>query len=235
MQVKQDNFFQSDPRISARDKLIQTAMHFFGERGISVPMTEISAAAGNRNKSAVTYHFENKPGLVNAVYNEIMRFLEPRFDSLLRELEMQRGKALTLYEIVLALNAPFFALYASEPNGSAALKTLARLGHDSPPGDESMYRRFLSEIFSRFANLIVKTACRKPMGQLKFHLAHYLVATVNGLAITDRWHEANFRSDPELMFELLLSYSDYVSGGIGASEFERPPFDADRWRLAIKP
>jgi AcrR family transcriptional regulator len=220
---------------SARDKLIQAAMRFFGERGISVPMIEISAAAGNRNKSAVTYHFDGKSGLIDAVYNEISGYLEPRFDVLLRELERKKKRDLSTYEIVLSLNAPFFALYASEPNGRDALKTLARLGFDSPPGEESMYRRFLATSFNRFAELIRKTSPQKTIGQLRFHLTHYLVATINGLALTDRWKEVDFRSDSELMFELLLSYTDYVAGGIGQSEFERPPFDAARIREAIKP
>jgi AcrR family transcriptional regulator len=223
------------PRSAARDKLIQTAMQFFGERGIAVPMVEISAAAGNRNKSAIAYHFEGRSGLINAIYDEIQSFLEPRFAELLLELEAKNAKRLSLYEIVLALNAPFFALYSSEPFGNATMKTLARLGHDSPPGEESMYRRFLADTFNRFAQLIVKTAPHKPMGQLKFHLAHYIMATVNGLALTDRWREVSFRSDPDLMFELFLSYTDYVAGGIGRSEFDRPRLDAGRWRKAIKP
>jgi AcrR family transcriptional regulator len=233
--AKPGSQIQFAPRTSARDKLIHAAMRAFGERGASVPMVEISTAAGNRNKSAVTYHFEGRSGLIDAVYNEISSFLEPRFDALLRQLEAKPAAELSLYEIVLALNSPFFALYASEPNGVAALKSLARLGNDSPPGDESMYRLFLSATFGRFAALIIKTTPRKPMGQLRFHLAHYLLATVNGLAAVERWREVEFRSEPELMFELLLSYADYVSGGVASTEFERPPFDADSWRQAIKP
>lgn len=210
-------------------------MRFFGERGISVPMVEISAAVGNRNKSSVAYHFEDKGGLIDAVYNEISGYLEPRFDDLLKALEAKRDGELSLYEIVLALNASFFALYASEPNGNDALKALARLGHDSPAGDQSIYRRFHAATFNRIATLISKTAPLKPIGQLRFHLTHYLPATVNGLAAVERWKEVDFPSEPELMFELLLSYTDYVSGGMGRSESERPSFDADHWRKAIQP
>ena len=220
-------------RDTARERLIISAMRFFGERGVSVPMIEISAAAGHKNKSAITYHFDGKSGLIDAIYGEIQRFLEPRYVPLLKELESKKAQALTMYEIGLALNAPFFALYMSEPDGVAALKALARLGQDSPPGDESMYSLFLVKTFNRFEKLIAKIAPRKPLGAIKYHLAHYLRATVGGLAATDRWREADFRSDPELMFELMLSYTDYVTGGLGSSEANRPPIDADRWRLAI--
>jgi AcrR family transcriptional regulator len=198
-------------------------------------MVEISAAAGHRNKSAVAYHFDGRDGLIEAVYGEIQSFLEPRYAALLDELEARPTSRLSIYEIGLALNAPLFALYASEPDGNATLKTLARLGHDSPPGEHSMYRRFLSETFNRFALLISEAAPRKPLGQINFHLAHYRQATINGLALTDRWQELNFRSDPDLQFELLLSYADYVAGGISGSESGRPRYDAERWRRASRP
>jgi AcrR family transcriptional regulator len=235
MPVRENLGLSPAARNPARDRLIQSAIRFFGERGISVPMVEISAAAGHRNKSAITYHFDGKEGLIDAIYAEIQTFLEPRFELLLMALERKQTKGLTLYEIGLSLNAPFFALYSSEPGGNSALKALARLGHDSPPGEESMYRRFLTETFSRFAALIIKTTPLKPRGQLNFHLMHYLMATVNGLALIDHWQEADFRSDPELMFELLLSYTDYITGGLGAFEANRPTIDADHWRAAIRP
>ncbi len=229
----EEAFFQTVPRVTARDKLISTAMRFFGERGTSVPMVEIAVAAGNRNKSAVAYHFENKEGLIEAVYAEILNYLEPRFNVLLDDLEASPNPP-RLYEIVLALSAPFFALYASHPNGDAALKALARIGHDSPPGKGSMYTGFLADVFFRFEELISKAVPKKSLGQLKFHLAHYLMATVNGLSVTDRWQEMDFRADPDSMFELLLSYTDYVAGGISGSEFTRPKIDIRYWRTAIQ-
>lgn len=231
----EDVNFQAIQRVTPRDRLIQTAMRFFGDRGISVPMVEIAAAAGNRNKSAVAYHFDGKAGLIDAVYDEILSYLEPRFDLLLNGLETASSKAPRLYDIALSLNAPFFSLYASQPNGDAALKALARLGHDSAPGQGRMYTAFLTETFNRFEALICKAAPDKSVGQIKFHLAHYLMATVNGLAVTDRWQEINFRTDPDLMFELLLSYTDYVAGGITGSEAKRPKIDIGYWRKAIQP
>jgi AcrR family transcriptional regulator len=218
-----------------RDKLIQAALHFFAERGTTVPMVEISAAAGNRNKSAIAYHFDGRVGLIEAIFTEINGFLKPRYHALLLELEAKSATDLSLYEVVLALNAPFFALYASQPNGEASLKTLTRLGLDSIAEEQGMYRRFMTEIFSRFANLIIKIRPQKTLGEAKLHLAHFMQATVNGLALTDGWDDADFRSNPELMFELLLSYADYVSGGMGCSALERPQIDLNRWRKEIEP
>lgn len=234
MQPLKETPFQPIVRHSARDKLIQVAMRFFGERGTSVAMVEIATAAGNRNKSAVAYHFDGKAGLIDAVYGEIRSYLEPRFESLLAELEARPAKKRSLYEVVLALNAPFFSLYGSEPDGNAALKALSRLGTDSHPGTGTLYSGFLVGVFNRFEALITSIAPSKPLGQLKFHLAHYLVATVNGLALTERWQNADFRSNPELLFELMLSYADYVAGGMGGSEATRPPIDEAYWKAALQ-
>lgn len=197
-----------------------------------MPMVEISAAAGHRNKSAVAYHFDGREGLIEAVYAEFQKFLEPRYAALLDELEARPRAKLSIYEIALALNSPLFALYASEPDGDAALKTLARFCHDGP---HSMYRRFLSETFSRFAVLIGRAVPHKALGQINLHLAHFRQASINGLAMIDRWQELNFQADPELMFELMLSYTDYVAGGIAGSEVKRPRLDIEHWRRVSRP
>lgn len=209
-------------------------MRFFGERGTSVSMVEIASAAGNRNKSAVAYHFEGKAGLIDAMYSTLRSYLEPRFEVLLAELEARPSAQLSLYEIALALNAPFFALYGSEPDGDAAVKALFRLNTDSPPGTGTLYSGFLVGVFNRFEALITSIAPDKPLGQLKFHLAHYLLATINGLALTERWRNADFRANPDLMFELMLSYTDYVAGGLGGSEGTRPRIDQTYWKAMIK-
>ncbi|QEU96010.1 TetR family transcriptional regulator [Streptomyces kanamyceticus] len=54
---------------ATRIRLIETAERLFAERGVhAVSLREIAAAAGQRNTSAVAYHFGDKRGLVTAVY-----------------------------------------------------------------------------------------------------------------------------------------------------------------------
>ncbi|HDR9017784.1 MULTISPECIES: TetR/AcrR family transcriptional regulator [Burkholderia] len=221
-----------EDRQDAKGRLIQAAMHFFAERGIAgVAMHEISAAAGNRNKSAITYHFDGRDGLIQAIQNEFAAFLKPRFDRELGRLERTRKDRLSLYEVGLAINAPFFALYASS-GGDIALKTMARLNHERELGS-GLYHDTLIASFNRVEDLILAKIPGKSRGQLKFHLAHYLIATVNGLALTDRWTGENFREDPDLLLELMLSYNDYVVGGLASTETQRPVIDYAYWRDAI--
>ncbi|NDZ18922.1 hypothetical protein C7T35_21595 [Variovorax sp. WS11] len=214
---------------SPRDRLIQAAMRFFAERGTSVPMTEIAMAAQNRNKSAINYHFDGKEGLIEAVHGEILGFIKASYERLLDELEAGESHG-TVYEVGLAITAPFFALYVSGPDGPTAVKALARLAFDSPTRGRGFYQTVLSAEFKRFSALLVALRPDKEEGQLRFHLSHCFMATVTGLAILDRWEEVSVPPDPDLLFELMLSYADYVSGGLGSTEKGRPGFDTKRWR-----
>lgn len=53
----------------ARTQLIDVAERLFAERGVNaVSLREIASAAGQRNTSAVAYHFGSKEQLVTAIY-----------------------------------------------------------------------------------------------------------------------------------------------------------------------
>lgn len=57
------------PAADTRTRLIEVAERLFAERGVNaVSLREIAAAAGQRNTSAVAYHFGTKEKLVTAVY-----------------------------------------------------------------------------------------------------------------------------------------------------------------------
>jgi AcrR family transcriptional regulator len=50
-----------------RLRLLAAAERLFATRGLAVPNREIVAAAGQHNQSAITYHFESRAGLIDAV------------------------------------------------------------------------------------------------------------------------------------------------------------------------
>jgi AcrR family transcriptional regulator len=65
--------------IRTRDRLIDTAERLWGERGIAaVSLREIRLAAGQRNNSALQFHFGGRDGLVRAVAERHL----PRIDAL---------------------------------------------------------------------------------------------------------------------------------------------------------
>src|SRR3954447_18748299 len=52
---------------STRDKLLRAALHLFACQGLDVPLREINELAGQRNASALHYHFGGRPELVQAI------------------------------------------------------------------------------------------------------------------------------------------------------------------------
>jgi AcrR family transcriptional regulator len=64
--------------VAARDQLLAAAERLIAERGIDVPVRDIALAAGQRNNSAVNYHFGSRDGLIDAVIERRMVALEAR-------------------------------------------------------------------------------------------------------------------------------------------------------------
>src|SRR5439155_11989599 len=63
---------RSDERVTrdataTREKLLRAAEHLFARRGLDVPIREIHAFAGQRNASAIQYHFGGKQELLDAL------------------------------------------------------------------------------------------------------------------------------------------------------------------------
>jgi AcrR family transcriptional regulator len=50
-----------------REKLLRAAEHLFARQGLDVPIREIHALAGQKNASAIQYHFGSKEELVQAI------------------------------------------------------------------------------------------------------------------------------------------------------------------------
>ncbi len=51
----------------ARSDILDAAERLIAERGIQVPLRDIAVAAGQRNNSAVNYHFRNRQDLIDAI------------------------------------------------------------------------------------------------------------------------------------------------------------------------
>nr|BFE30880.1 hypothetical protein GCM10010200_031310 [Actinomadura rugatobispora] len=89
----------------ANEKILGAAERLFAERGFEVSLREIAVAAGQRNHSAVQYHFGDKAGLVNALYESRMAPLNRRRRELIAEIRAT-GRARDLPALVRAYLAP---------------------------------------------------------------------------------------------------------------------------------
>lgn len=91
--------------MQAKEKILIAAERLFAERGFGVSLREIAVAAGQRNHSAVQYHFGDKTGLVDALYAYRMTPLDHRRRALVEDIHA-RNLAQDLPALVEGIVAP---------------------------------------------------------------------------------------------------------------------------------
>jgi AcrR family transcriptional regulator len=111
---------------STRERLIDAAERLFAEHGFDgVTLKQITAEAGQRNASALQYHFGSKLDLVRAIVARRMPLLNERRNRLLDEVERQ-GRGGDLRALVDALIRPLAELLGRGEAGRDWVRFLAQ-------------------------------------------------------------------------------------------------------------
>jgi AcrR family transcriptional regulator len=106
-----------------RARLIREAARLFARRGVyQTPLREVNLAAGQRNVSAVNYHFGDREGLLQAILLEHGEALDAERGALLAEL----GEGASTRDLVGVLLAPLAGRLAT-PEGRDYLRILPQL------------------------------------------------------------------------------------------------------------
>ncbi len=93
---------------SRREALKQKAAELFAQKGIdAVSLNEINKAAGQRNTSALHYHFGSKEGLIEAIVYERYEHINQQINKLLDEFEASPKQAQTLRALLKVSIKPF--------------------------------------------------------------------------------------------------------------------------------
>ena len=109
-----------------REKLIAAAEQLFAEHSIDgVSLRQINSAAGQRNSTALQYHFGSRSGLIRAVLEKHREPIETRRHQLLDECEALPQPDLRL--LAGALVRPVAAELADRDGGRAYLRIMAQL------------------------------------------------------------------------------------------------------------
>jgi AcrR family transcriptional regulator len=77
--------------VTGRGQLVLAAERLVAERGVEVPLRDIAVAAGQRNNSAVHYHFGSREGLFEAVLGERLAPVNAAMLARLADLEATGG------------------------------------------------------------------------------------------------------------------------------------------------
>lgn len=112
--------------LATRRRIIDAAEQLFAEKGVeATSLLEIAKAAGQKNRGALQYHFENKEGLLDAVLDKHNETIAARRLEMLEALEQQGEYTLT--ELVEALVIPMAAQLDSVDGGQAFLRIHSQL------------------------------------------------------------------------------------------------------------
>lgn len=143
------------PRSSepARRQLVSAAERLLATQGLEgVALSEITAAAGQRNKSAIQYHFGSRDGLVRAVIDKHRPGVEEARNRLLDEIETESGPP-TLIEVVQALVLPLAAKLEDPDGGPEYLMVRAGLmAHPELSGADTDGQRGLQRVADHVAS-----------------------------------------------------------------------------------
>ena len=152
----------------SKDALLDAAERLIAERGFEVPLRDIAQAAGQRNNSAVNYHFRSRQDLLDAVVARRLLPMELERERMLSELaDDDASDVLALMRILvlplLRLESTHYARFLqvvgprlrTEPHDSAETawpRVLDALSHAVPVADRrGRHRRVAAVATAMFA------------------------------------------------------------------------------------
>jgi AcrR family transcriptional regulator len=141
---------------TTRDKLLRAALHLFARQGLDVPLRDINELAGQRNASALHYHFGGRPELVQAIIDryrlsdeehaaieaelrsgphDIRRVVEELVDRSCAWLTTPDGRDYirVVFQFVIRLPLRQHLLEGTDPPSLASVRAQAELIHEALP------------------------------------------------------------------------------------------------------
>lgn len=223
---------RADHKADTREKLILVAIKMFAEQGFSgVSMRNINSEAGTRNSSAVHYHFGSKMGIIEAVMEKLNEQLRPIFDQVADGLDERANEGkLTVEDIAMAIQLPFWVLYCTPEYGQSAVKLSARLMLEADNDLKVLYNRYLQEPVERIMNAMIRLQPNKNPHHLRFQLMHCFMATISGIAsleLMDNTPVGDIRF--EQYAEMMMVYVFHLAHGLGCEKPQFETFDLSFW------
>jgi AcrR family transcriptional regulator len=109
-----------------RESLIDAGLRLFADQGINAPLSAVIAAAGQKNASALHYHFGGREGLLDAIVEVTNARIERERRDMLDELTGRDD--VTVRDLVRTMIEPWAALL-DEQRGRWFLAVLSQFDH----------------------------------------------------------------------------------------------------------
>lgn len=133
---------------STRDKILDTAEQMMARHGIdAVSLNEIVKQSGQRNASALQYHFGNKAGLVQAVFDRHT----PAIEACRKELLAQMRGEKDFFGLVRAVVLPLIEVLNNSDGGRNYIRFLSRISQPNLQPDsfeDSRHNHAMIEIMA---------------------------------------------------------------------------------------
>lgn len=176
-------------RGDTRTRLIHAAEKLFGERGIhGVTLKEINEAAGQRNESALHYHFGSKQALIEAIMRHRVKDIDLRREELLEEL-VREGRETDLRALLRATFMPLLELLGNV-EGVRFVRFMAEVLHDPDFDLPTIALRSDFEGIAR-ANALIIAALGDLQPEIAIQRQRFMIEmALSSLAIWTRHHDA---------------------------------------------
>ncbi|MEV5648713.1 TetR family transcriptional regulator [Nocardia sp. NPDC052254] len=204
----------------ARAAMIEVAERMFAERGIDgVSMRDVAAAAGQRNNSAVQYHFNGRDGLIREVFRYRMSDINQARHRYLAEIDRD-GRGEDVRALVEAGILPLTRFLGSTPEGSHYARFIARVSPsvDFFGGEFDEVSDANGEVVARLiralAHLSPRTAHERV--DLMFNMA------VSALAVYEQRRAEGLPVVKATFDETVDHLIDMAVGSLVAGQSERP-------------
>jgi AcrR family transcriptional regulator len=179
------------PADIAKLRLIHAAIRLFAAKGIEgVSLRLVNREAGNKNNSALHYHFGNKQGLINATINYIQDWFESTREAKLTALELKsKSSTISVNEIIDVLINPYVTLLETETWGQDALCALARFEFDGDDEIHQILNESAGKAARRIRGLLVKALPDMPRKTINQRLNTCLFMAIQGFANIKNSHQ----------------------------------------------
>jgi AcrR family transcriptional regulator len=139
----------------AKTAMIEVAEKLIGERGLDdVSMRDVATAAGQRNNSAVQYHFGSRDGLIMQVLRRRLVALDASRKERLATADEQ-GLGADLPTLVWVLFEPIVELLRAQPESTHYARFLQRVGPVMAPGiPEAELRTATDDVVVRLIDVL---------------------------------------------------------------------------------